>query len=453
MRDYLRLARARALLRESGTTAVRAVQESLRATRAGLYFASRFVDGEALPALGFLESAVGQLAVSAEPPGESVLRRVRAGWRYPRLVRTAGRELFGSARFAGEQVIARSEHFTLSHLPPRRADGPAPFALLHVGGFIPYGDRIFRFLPEANLYDRFLERGIPVYALEQAGPSPSRPALQAATLERIVAEIDDLGAAAARHHGARLVGVGYCGTALPLLAFCAGRPRRADALLSALLLFVAPIDARHCRPIVDLVNHLPRTAMAAALGSAGLVAGGPGGRELSAVLDAALGTRFNKTALGRFSTGWATPTWADAATESLSPGQRVALATAFWLSTDNAARWPIPAAVASAFHRLYDEGVADDGRTGLTLDGQPLDLGRVARDTRLEVLAFYGERDTVVNEVSGRVLRKVLGPRYHHHVHRHAAHVSYVTEPELWQWQHPRRLDPNPIDALLAACA
>jgi hypothetical protein len=58
-----------------------------------------------------------------------------------------------------------------------------------------------------------------------------------------------------------------------------------------------------------------------------------------------------------------------------------------------------------------------------------------------------------VHEASGRVLRRVLGPRYHHHVHRYAAHVSYVTEPDVWQWAHPRRLDPNPIDALLAACA
>jgi len=94
--------------------------------------------------------------------------RARAGLRFDALVQTWGRALYGTAKLPGETVIGEDRHFRLVHIPGMPGAKPQP-ALFHVGGVLPYGDAFFRLLPEICFYERFTERGMPVYAMELKG--------------------------------------------------------------------------------------------------------------------------------------------------------------------------------------------------------------------------------------------------------------------------------------------
>ena len=145
-----------------------AAEEALRAARAGLYFTSHTIDGEVLPAFKSLSEMRGDVeaTLAGTMTGDQPLRprleelgtRASAGRRYEHLVHELGGALFGSAVYPGEQVLRANDVYRLSYLPPKRGVERAPAAVFFLAGFIPYGDRLFRFLPEANLYDRFLKR-------------------------------------------------------------------------------------------------------------------------------------------------------------------------------------------------------------------------------------------------------------------------------------------------------
>jgi hypothetical protein len=459
------VAKQGAALVDRGSHAVAwAADEVLRASRAGLYLTSHAIEGNVLPALTFLSTVTEDVAASwhATLAGEKpplahftdLGRRLMSGARYERLVDRLGGELFGSAAFAGQETLARTDHYTLSYLPPRAGVPAAPFALFHVGGFIPYGDGIFRFLPEANFYDRFLERGVPVYAMELAGPRDRMGKLRGLTLERIIDTIDDFGRAAGAHHGGKkLVIEGYCGTGMQMLSCLAAKPAAA-ARYAAAALFVAPVDARKCMPIAELLLHLPRTLVTTQVAKAEIMRGYLRGLELWAGLDTSLKNVFVKTPLGRFASGWTSGAFAHVSrADELTPAQRFELAAAYWISLANVERYPIPADLIRLFVRLFTDGVKADGLTGATYRGRPIDLTAIRTETKLPVVAFYGDKDLVVQEASGRVLKDLLGGRYRHVVHQQAGHVSYILTPAIWQPGTPRSLDPNPIDLLAATVA
>lgn len=373
-------------------------------------------------------------------------KRTTSGARYRKLVHTLGAQLFGSARFDGEEVIAESDLFTLSYLPPSPGAPPTATALFHLGGFIPYGDRIFRFLPEANLFLPFLKRGIPVYAME-VKPRPGSGRVQRVTLEELIDTIAALGAAAHTHHArGKLLIEGYCGLGLPMLAYLAARPEHADARFSTALLMAAPVDARACTLIGEMLQSLPEPLLSTRLTLPSLF----GGTALRLAIDLPVNTLFYKSRTGQFLTGWKRRDYAEVVrVDQLTPEQRLELAGAYWISPKTFSRHPIPAELLRLFTRLWQEGIDDDLALPASYRGTPLTLRTIAERTSIRVAGFFGGEDRLIPEQTGAVLARGLGERYTHVVHPKAGHVSYIVVPAMWNPKLPFAFRPNPIDVAL----
>ena len=379
--------------------------------------------------------------------------KTRAGARYDRLVRTFGAELFGSATFAGETVLAENDYLRLSHLPAAAGSTPRGVSLFHVGGFLPYSDRIFRMLPEANLFTGFLSRGMPVYAMELR-PDAHAGRLKEVTLERFIDDVDrmtDVAFHHAQNGGRKMIAEGYCGLGMPTLAYVAARPERAEAKLAVVATMVAPVDGRRCTMLGDFIKLAPQALLDLHAARASIRGGRVKGDDLRTGLDIPLGAVVYKSPLGRFATGWGNPVYAYLdRVEDLDLAQRRELAGAYWISAQNSRRSPMPLDLVRFFGRLFREGIDNDLTIPATYRGAPLSLRAVAERTSIRVVGFYGGRDLVVPDVTAGPLARALGARYTHVVHPRAGHISYVLSPELWDPGHPRALDPSPIDLMLA---
>ncbi|MBI5549146.1 MAG: hypothetical protein HY901_35115 [Deltaproteobacteria bacterium] len=436
-------------------------EELLRTARASLYLTSHTIEGQFLPVFNSLSEMRQDIETSwldavagrkswfnhAQELGD----RLVAGSRYQSLVGELGKQLFGSAVYAGEQVLAKNDVYRLSYLPPKKGVAVSEASLFFVAGFIPYGDRLFRFLPEASLYERYLERGIPVYLMELVGDRQEMTGLGRVTVERQIDWIDEMAQVAFRHNGERkMVAQGYCGSGLQLLSYLAARPRDADAKFKLATLFVTPVDAKRCNIFAEMVSNMPRSLLWSAWQRSQLMGGYVRGAEMWAGLDTSLKNVFAKTPMGRFASGWKKPAWSKVKSVSdLNPLQRFELAGAYWISVDNAERFPIPVELVRAAIHAYDRGVGDDGMLGISYKGRPVTLRSIAEESQLRLTAFYAGQDKLVQEETGHVLMKLLGPRYRQLTHPTAAHVTYVCFPAQWDKAHPKAFLPNPIDVIL----
>jgi hypothetical protein len=462
LRGRLRRVGLAALEKASGATSYIA-DETLRAARVGVYATSHTLQGQVLPAFSSLEEMRRDIERSwlATLSGEKAMadcsrelgERFASGNRYRALVEDLGRQLFGSAVYPGEQVLADDGVFRLSHLPAKDGAPETGVALFFVGSFMPYGDRLFRFLPEASYYQRYLERGIPVYTMEIAGDCREIKGLGKVTLERQIDCIDRMAEIALRHNGGRrMVAQGYCGSGMELMAYLAARPRDAEAKFKLATTFVTPLDARRCKILSDMVSNVPRSLVWTTLQRSRLMGGYLQGLELWAGLDTSLDNVFTKTPMGRFASGWKKPAFARVqAISDLDPLQRFELAGAYWISLANAERWPIPVEQVRLAFRLYDKGVseADGGYLGFGYRGTPVRIAAIAEQSRLRVTSIFGGQDKLVPEECGLVLGRLLGSRYRQITHPTAAHVSYVCFPAQWDRAHPHAFLPNPVDVIL----
>lgn len=438
------------------------VEEGLRAARAGLYFTSHTIDGEFLPtfkslseirediASSWLDTVNGKKELGAHL--QEISGRAEAGRRYEKLVHELGGALFGSAVYDGEEVLLANDVYKLSYLPPKEGVEPAESAVFFLAGFIPYGDRLFRFLPEANLFDRFLERGVPVYLMELVGDKDQIRNMGQVTVDRQIEWIDEMADVAFRHNRERkMIAIGYCGSGLQLVAYLAARAKDADAKFKTASVFVTPVDAAKCSILAELVANLPRSLVWTALQRSRLQGGYLRGLEMWAALDTSLKNVFSKTSLGRFATGWKKPAWAKVHfLADLDPKQRFELAAAYWISVKNAERFPLPVDLVRRASYLYDKGVADDGYLGFEYRGERVSLKAIAEQSSLRVTAFFAGLDPLVQGESGHVLKRLLGDRYQQITHPTAAHVSYICFPAQWNPAFPGAFLPNPIDVLLA---
>ena len=377
--------------------------------------------------------------------------RFRAGGRYGVLVDTMGKELFGTATFPREKVLATSDFVTLSYLPPRRGVKP-PFegALFHVGGFLPYSDRIFRFLPEANLFAPFLERGIPVYALELNGEREELPELSGFTLEGFIDTIDDMTEVAFKHsRGKRLALEGYCGLGMQAMAYVAARPMDAARKVKVAFTMVAPVDGRECKLVGGLMEHTPHNLIMSQLNLLELTGGYLPGDALRMGMDIPIGANFPKTPLGRFLAGWKNRTYADVADlDELDPRQRKDLAGAYWISPDNCSRFPLPVDLVRFSSALFMDGIRDDLSIPFSYRGEQISFRSIVEQTDIQLAGFWGGKDLVVPSSTGDVLARNLPDRYTHVVHPGAGHISYVLSRSIWDPKHMNALDPNPIDLI-----
>ncbi len=439
----------------------RNTRDSLKVLRMMSYATHQTLEGSVFPAfeavLGMQEAWSGSVLSALrgerkvrEVASESV-DRIRSAAKFGRLVKKFGKQLYGSATFDGEQVLSQDPFLKLSYLPPSQNVPRAPIAIFHAGGGLPYGDRIFRFLPESNLYGRFLERGIPVYAVELRGDR-DQVDYAGLTLERLIDAMDSMSAIAFEHNEHRkMVLEGYCGHGMQTLAFVAAKPREASERMCAATTFVSPFDGRECQVLAEFPSLMPESLMDLSFAIAKLVGGGyvPGdGMRMS--LDLGLRTTFHKTPLAHVAAGWNQTDYAKVRTvQDLSKRQRRDLTGAYWISPESARRFALPLDLVRFASRLFTKGIGPDGELPASYRGKPLSLRTILDETPLPLIGFFGGRDAMIPDRTAYPIMPLLGKRYRHVVHPHAGHISYILSPKSWQSGHPTSLDPNPIDLLL----
>jgi hypothetical protein len=445
--------------------------DAMRTAGLNGFLLNRVVEGmiPAIDSVGAIQAQIAGSLLEVAAGKRTLLEHVRemgdrtsAGMRYAWLVTTFGKELFGSATFEGERLLAEDEIFTLSYLP---AQAPPPIrsphsavcgpttgipgvALFHVGGFLPFGDRIFRMLPETNLFLPFLRRGIPVYALEVRR---DRPRGEALTIERMIDTIEAMSERAFAHNsGRKLMLEGYCGLAMQALAYIAALPASADRKLAVAFTMVGPIDGRRCAVLNDMVERLPSYAVQIGEAMADLGGGLVSGETVRRSIDLPFASYFWKTPLGRFATGWGRRELAGVREiADLDFAARRELAGGYWISPENSHETPIPSDVVRFSARLWREGIAPDGGIPFHYRGRPLSLAAIRDGTAIALAGFYGAKDKVVPPDTARVLAQLLGDRYTHVVHPGAGHIAYVLSPEVWDPTSPCALAPDPIDVVL----
>lgn len=436
-------------------------EQAFQAARFGAYMNERLLEGGPLAATRALvemqlDTAAAVLdAVRGDRDGLDVVgelgSRTRAGLRYDLLVQTLGRQLFGSARLPGEELLGEDAHYRLVYIPAKAGVEPqAP--LFHVGGVLPYGDRVFRLLPESCFYERFTERGMPVYALELKGDSTAID-YSGLTLEKVIDAIAHFSGLAFDHaKGQKMVLEGYCALASQTLAYALARPLEANARFRVVATFVGPVDGTRCKSLAEIMRLMPEEVLATSYRSAELTGGYIGGDNLRTTQDVALAAFFGKTPLGRFAAGWKKPEYAAVdGIESLTPEMRRDLAGTYWTSPENCRRWPVPLDLSKFSSSLFTRGVGIDGGFAGTYQGRPLHLADGLKGTRLQFVGFYGGKDPLVPEVTAEPMKQILGNRYTHVVHPNVGHVAYLFSPKAWDAANPKGFKPNPVDALLDA--
>lgn len=436
-------------------------RDTLKVMRLASYATYQTLEGSVFPAfdalLGMQETWTG--SVLSLVRGETGLRdfarlsgeRVVSAAKFGRLVRKFGSQLYGSARFEGETVLQEDTFLKLSYIPPKPGTTQQRVAVFHAGGGLPYGDRIFRFLPEANLYDRFLERGIPVYAVELRGDR-KQVDYAGLTLEHLIDAVDGMSATAFEHNGRRkMILEGYCGHGMQVMAFAAAKPGEADERFCAIATFVSPYDGRECTMLAELPSLMPESwtevsfAMARILGR-GYVPGD--GMRMS--LDLGLRTTFHKTPLAHVAAGWNQESYARVKKlEDLDKKQRRDLAGAYWISPHSARRFALPLDLVRYASRLFTEGVGPAGELPAVYRGRVLSLRTLVQETKLRIISFYGGRDMMIPDRTAYGVMPILEDRYRHVVHPHAGHISYILSPKSWQPGKTYSLDPNPVDVML----
>jgi len=438
-------------------------RDTIKLMRLASYATYQTLEGSVFPAidavLGMQETWSG--SVLSLLRGEKKLKefardnvdRVKAAATFGRMVKKYGRQLYGSARFDGEVVLEQDAFLKLSYLPPKEGVPRQRTAVFHAGGGLPYGDRIFRFLPEANLFDRFLERGIPVYAVELRG---DRKEVNYAglTLEHLIDAFDAMSKIAFEHNDRRkMILEGYCGHGMQTLAFVAAKPREAEERLCAATTFVSPYDGRECQTLAELPSLMPEAWTELSFVMAKLIGRGyvPGdGMRMS--LDLGLRTTFHKTPLAHVAAGWNQTAYAKVKKlEDLNKRQRRDLTGAYWISPESARRFALPLDLVRFASRLFTEGIASNGDLPAVYRGRTLSLRTILEETTLPIFGFFGGRDAMIPDRTAYGVMPLLGKRYRHVVHPHAGHISYILSPKSWRPNQPFSLDPNPIDLMLEA--
>jgi len=409
------------------------VKDSINSMRMSVYTSEHMLEGTVFPAMQAMVSMQEDVATGFVDAvrGDQTYRefagdwyaRVRAGARFDKLVKTFGRELFGSATFDGETVLAEDDYFRLTYIPPKPGV-PEQAPLFHAGGGIPYGDRIFRLLPEATLYAPFLERGMPVYAMELRGDR-YQINYGGMDLAQLIDAIRRLSDKAFEHAGRKLVLEGYCGHGMQSLAYLSALPDDAARKLAAVALFVAPVHGPDCSLISALPQITPETVNAAQLKLWKWTSGYVPGDSLRFGLDLALKKNFIKTPLGRFYDGWCQSDLSHVESiEELTPTQRKSLAGAYWISPHNGNRFPITVDLVGYANAMFSKGLARDGGLPYSWKGEPLSLQGFIKNTSIPVIGFYGGTDPVIPDRTAYPLIRLLGKRYKHVVHPNAGHLS-----------------------------
>lgn len=437
------------------------LEETMKTFGMRNFFLNRMFDGGVVPAINsllemekdftdsLLQSVYGEK--NWFESAKEMRDRLVAGTRYNELVLKLGKEIFGKATFEGEKQLHEDDHFRLTFIPAKKGTTATKMAVFHVGGILPYSDLLFRFLPEVNFFERFTEAGIPVYAMELKGDKDEIGAnFGKLNLDRYVDAIKEMTDIAFKHNqNEKLVLESYCATTLTAIAYVNALPKDADKKIKVFSTYVGPVDGSKCSVLSDMMTLLPQNLLLTHYTMANLTGGYVTGDSLRRTQDMALKGFFPKTAFGRFVTGWKNKEYADVNTVAdLSDEQRKDLAGAYWISPENCNRFPVPLDIARFSTRVFIEGVGSQGEIPYKYKGTPLSFQALLKETSIQMVGFYGEKDRLVPGETADILVKVLGNRYTKVVHKGAGHISYVLTPKVWDKKNPKALDPNPIDLI-----
>ncbi|HCL56313.1 MAG TPA: hypothetical protein DHW82_04800 [Spirochaetia bacterium] len=437
------------------------VTEVLKTFGMNNFFLNRFFDGGVVPTINslvelerdmtdsFLNTVSGKNDWASYM--EEMYNRMYAGSKYEELVQTFGKELFASTKYKGEKLLLENDWFSLTYIPAKDGAEKQEAALFHVGGILPYSDGVVRYLPEANFFDRFLERGMSVYAMELKGDKDSIPNYGALTFDKMIDSVDKMTETAFEHNkGKKMVIEGYCGLGMQALGFVIAKPKEAEARIKVAATFVSPIDGSKTGTLAEAMTKFPQHLLLTQFTISNLTTGYVSGDNLRRTQDFALKGFFPKTPFGRFVTGWKNKEYAKVRKiEDLTPAQRKDLAGAYWISPQNCNRYPVPVEIARYSTRLFSKGIDDQGNIPQSYKGISMTLQTPLKQTKIEFAGFYGAKDRLVPEISAEIMTKLFGKRYTHVVHPTAGHVSYILSPEVWDKNNPKGLKPNPVDVIL----
>lgn len=330
-----------------------------------------------------------------------------------------------------EKLLTSNEYFNLTYLPAKNPNGLAVF---HVGGILPYSDKIFRFLPEINFYERFLENGISIYAMELKGNKFNIPNYNTIKLEYILQTINEFSKIAFIHNQKRkMILEGYCGLGIQSLSYLTCYPEEADERFSLLSLFVAPIDGKQCGILSEAMDSIPNYLIEIGYFISKIIGEVPF-IKTQTTQDLALNSIIPKTFLGLYHYGWKNEKYhiQDLWNKELLLDQKKELAGTYWISPFNGYLYPIPLDLAKFYTRLYKQGISEDGILPWKINNQNLDLKTILNKTTIKIIGFYGKKDKLVPDHTAQILKKTLDYRYKHIVHEDAGHISYILSPELW---------------------
>lgn len=369
-----------------------------------------------------------------------------SGFTFPLLIYLKGFQLFGSAKYQNEVVLKENEYFKLTYIP---SSNPSKISLFHVGGILPYSDRIFRFLPEINFFDRFLESGISLYAMELKGNKFQIPNYNKLTMETILDTIEEFSNIAFEHNqNKKMILEGYCGLGIQALSYLMYYPDSAEKKFSLLTLFVAPIDGKCSGILADDMNMIPNYLIDLSYFISNIIGEVPF-FTTQTIQDLTMKSFISKTYLGLYYQGWKKDMYhiEDIWNKDLLLEQKKELAGNFWISPLNGSLYPIPLNLAKFYTRLYKDGI-QDGVIPFKINEKTLNISTILEKTTIKVLGFYGAQDKLVHHNTANVLKSILDYRYQHIVHNNAGHISYILTPESWNKNHNKALNPNPIEAI-----
>ncbi|MBS1198477.1 MAG: hypothetical protein H6R18_2262 [Proteobacteria bacterium] len=372
---------------------------------------------------------------------EELAERQKSAIKFPTLIESFGKELFGSAKFEGEKKLAENDLFTLNHIPLKKGVEKRA-VMFHIGGFVPYSDNLFRLLPRANFFDHFIENGIEVYEMKLKSSTTTHNAhLLELSIEKIIDTVHAFSDIAFAHCGQKMILEGYCGTGINTFTSYLADLEAMAKKFNLLLTFVSPLDARKCtlfEQMFQILNYLNPAATSL------------DGHIVSSSLDIIQNKNFEKTPMGALVHGWKNKEWANVENMiDLTLRQQSELAAWYWLSVKHGGYYPLSRDLYIFYTRLFMQGVGTDGALPYEYKGKTLNLNDLKK-TGIQVLAFLGGNDHLVNFQTADILKPMLGAQCEIVVHEKTGHVAYIFNPNRWNKDDGRAFKPDIVETILS---
>ncbi len=375
---------------------------------------------------------------------QTLEQRFQSSIKMKDLVLQFGKELFGSARWENETVIAENEFFALHYIPHQGEKQIA--AVFMAGGYIPYSDSLFRFSSQRNFYSPFLKNGISVYEMKMKAPAYENNSLIKLSPDINISIIHEWADLAFRHNkNKKMILMGYCGTAIMAMGAYLADIEKMSSIFPVIATFAFPLDAKKCvafSRIIELVSQEIENKAQEFYS----------GEQLSEFIDLSLERSHEKTDTGYFMLGWKNKDYYNVKTlDDLNERQKIELGMLYWLSAENSARTPISKELVDFMYRYFTEGVGKDGFLPFSYKGKPLDL-KTLNNQDIQAFFFHGDIDNIVPPEAAFILDEILNKeKFARFIHKNTDHISYIFNMKRWEKNNEKGFEPNPLEVMLNA--